>query len=178
MRFSLSNRFFAVSYREFQNYCADFQVAVGYVAATPFKAVAAGYSIPKEYTTIYDDSLNDACESINAQARQFEGILPSDITEEMWRDAKYVDVLIKPLDEEAAPRSAFAHMEFKGHLDRTATFYVQPDDALAGVKELMLGRYPDKIAGDGYADHSNSNSFIKAGLQANPLAVLTRPFKL
>lgn len=159
MRFSLSNKFFNVSHTQFVDHCENFKAAVEQHFLTPCAIDINGYSEPKEYITFLDDDMQKSCDMVNASNALFKGMDLGQVSRELWKQARHVEATIRPINEGDAPRSAFAHVEFKGHLPGAATFYVQPDDQ-ARVRTIMRRHNPTLLLGNGYDSHGNSNGIM------------------
>lgn len=122
-RWSLSNLFFSIDYKQFMD------------LSTEFKA---------------------ACEDAFGTPCSLEVLSPdiAEITKRDWDRAKYVDIKIVPQDKSKAPDYAFAGIEFKGKLRRTATYYIQGEKDAGFTREQIISRHRQSMSiGNGYADH-------------------------
>jgi hypothetical protein len=149
-RWSLSNRFSKISYEQFKSLTAAFQEAAEHAYGTPTKLEIKTMRAPAMSVSIPDPEMLAFLKQQNEKNTTLKTDTLDDISKEDWDKAAYVEVNIHPEDKSKGPQSAFAQVEFKGHLPKQATFYIQGGDT-GGVQEATLRHRPrlSKV-GDGY----------------------------
>lgn len=163
-RWDIKNHLFPVSHKQFLSLAQEFKQAVENAFHTPCYIHVDVLSKPKEYTTFWDDEVQANLDARNNQARIMSTYSLDDIDQATWKSAGYVDIHIRPYDEEHAPRAAFATAEFKGVCPKQATFYIQPDGEDA--KDAMLQAHPSNIHGDGFTSNGQQNMGALAKVQS------------
>jgi hypothetical protein len=150
-RWSISNLLISVSHGEFVSMTTQFQtaaeVAFGTTCALDIKLMSAS----RRYTTFANDRIQGNLDDINKGNTWLTTSSLAEITRGLWKRARYVQAIVRPVDESAAPRFAFGCAEFKGERPRQATFYIQPDGESA--RAAMIRKYPRKLIGDGYTSN-------------------------
>ena len=163
-RWSLSNQFQAISHEQAGNYVTAFKAAVEESFGTECALDIRILSVPKLYTTFLDDDVQSFLDETNKNNTILSTNNPAEVTPELWEQAGYVEVGVRPIDRTQAPEDyAFGHVEFKGQYPRQATFYVQPngDD----VKRAMLAQKSFTTAvGDGYTSNGLNSGFVPASV--------------
>ena len=161
-RWSISNRFLPISYEEFTSLSERFKQAAEASFGTECKMQVKAMTAPKVYTTFCDDEIQSGLDEINA-ARTLSLPESDRLSEKDWDRARYVELVINPVNPELAPSFAFAHAEFKGVTPRQATFYIQPDGE--EVKDTMIStRKFLQSTGDGFSSNGVRSGAIPAGL--------------
>lgn len=161
-RWSLRNVLMPVSHQEFVTYIKQFKQAAEQSFDTECKLEITALAAPKAYTTFWDNALQSEINSINEENTILKTDALSDITSSLWATAKYVEVLINPVDKTKAPRAALAHAEFKGEKPRQAKFYIQPNGEDA--REQMLSQQSGKIVGDGFESNGTRSACLPESL--------------
>lgn len=114
-------------------------------------------SEPKAYTTFYDDAEQNRLDQINEENTLASSNSLEKISEDLWNQAGYVEVTLRPTDTEKAPTSAFGHLEFKGNLSKSATYYLQGGDKTEDAKETILQNHKSMLTGDGFQSHGDQS---------------------
>lgn len=161
-RWSLKNIFRDVTHEQFNTYTTQFKQAAEKSFGTECKLEIRALSAPKVYTTYCDDDLQSNLDSINDSATLLVTDKLSDMTEALWKAARYVEITLRPADPEKAPRYAFAHAEFKGTQPEQATFYIQPDGEDA--KAAIIAQQKHKRIGDGFDGNGRRSGGLPSGL--------------
>lgn len=159
-RWSLSNRFKAISYDQAGRYVAEFKSAAEESFGTECVLDITLMSANKVYTTFWDEDLQASLDATNASNTILRTNDHAQVTPELWDQAAYVEVGVRPADPSKATESyAFGHVEFKGSRPRQATFYIQPDGE--GVMQQMLAKKAFGVAaGDGYDSNGENSGFV------------------
>lgn len=147
-RWSISNLFRAVTHKQFVDYTTQFQQAAEKSFNTECFLEIRALTRPKVYTTFWDEDMQRNLNATNDRNTILKTQNLTDITHEIWNKAGYIEVTVRPNDEEKAPRYAFGHAEFKGNRPRQATFYIQPDGEDA--EQSVLSQTSAKRIGDGF----------------------------
>lgn len=153
-RMSISNYLLPISHKQFNAIVAEFMQVAAKVFGGACTIQIRGLKHPKwSPTQMHDDGTMNYIAGVNRRAIIFEQSELSDVTAQMFRDAAYIEVVVSPMNILAAPKFAFAHMEFKGERPRQATMYIQPDDAedFAAITK----NHPMMLVGDGLKANSS-----------------------
>lgn len=162
MRLGLSNLFMPVSYGQFVRLTFQFKQAVQESTGVPFDLEIKLMSRTKEYISIIDDSWQESLDEQNKAATIATVTSLSDLTPELWKQARYVEVSMRPQEGvKDGPPSAWAHMEAKGALSRAVTFYAQPDCEDVAIKMTRQNRM--MCESDGF-DGNSSNILSRPGM--------------
>lgn len=157
-RWSIANIARPVSRAQFIDLTTQFQKAAetsfGTACSLEIRAMNA---VRMTSTFLHDDGTEEFMAAENERRTFFKTGDPNQLTDDAWRRAAYVEVIVRPDKEKQAPAYAFGHAEFKGHLPRQATFYLQPDDDAS--RDTMVNASRGKWIGEGY----DSNSYRSAG---------------
>lgn len=162
-RWSLSNIFRAVTHTQFIDYSTHFKQAAEHAFNTECRLDIRALQGPKLYTTFMDKHIQDELDERNAENTILATEDLADITPDLWKQAGYIEVTVRPVDEKKAPDFAFGHAEFKGCHPRQATFYIQPDGEEA--KQFMTSQNRGKITGNGFESNGTSSKAIPASLK-------------
>ena len=147
-RWSIGNWVQPLSHEQFQTLTAQFKAAVEKSFGTDCNLQINAMTEPKSSITTIDDDLQSWLDQKNEANTFFKTSSLSSITPAVWEKARYVEVIVRPADENKAPSSAFGHAEFKGNLPTQATFYLQPEHS--DVQQSMIRQNRLKRSGDGY----------------------------
>lgn len=161
-RFSLSNRFFSVSHEQFLSLVDTFKTATEQSFATPCKIQVEALKSHRVYTTFYDPALMQMIDEENNNRLLVRSDTIDAVTKDVWKKSGNVQVSIHPVDDKAAPQSAFAQAEFGCGNRRLATFYMQPSISLALT--MMRATHPKMTIGDGRENHGLRHRGIPAGI--------------
>lgn len=148
-RFSLSNFLMPVGHEQFVKLTNEFKAAAEKAFGSEARLDITARTAPKIYTTYADEWIQSGINAMNAPHVLLETHTLSQITKDVWKTAKYVEVSMVPVDREKGPAYAFAHAEFKGTAPREATFYIQGHD-VSGVKPAMTRQNRWSLVGDGF----------------------------
>jgi len=111
-------------------------------------------------TTFYDEDESARLAEINNAATITTAASLDGDFKALWKNSAYVGLTFRPVDEEKAPSSAFATLEFKGRLPKSAIYYVQgPADETC---EALLGTIAANNSGLQKGDGFDSNTFRSA----------------
>jgi hypothetical protein len=171
-RWSFGNYIWPISHKQFIELVAQFKKAAEESFGTECSLEISALRDPKIYTTFCDSEIEQSLKLINDAQTVVATKNLADVTPELWKQAGYVEVEVRPLDEKKAPASAFGHVEFKGRLPLQANFYIQPDGENA--KRAMLARNPSMSVGDGFESNGKRSAAVPASLsfvRGSPLAV-------
>ena len=125
-RFSLSNYFRSLSWDQFQSLASDFeeQCVISFDGACEIEIRAM--SSHKIHTTHWpDQGTMRYIDTVNEKSTFFKTNNTRMLTPEIFKEAVFIEVALRPKDKARALRSAFATIDFKGKLRRRATFYIQ-----------------------------------------------------
>ncbi len=150
-RFCLSNLFCRLSYNQFMEIGREFKSACEHAFGTKCTPDIKLLSRAKAYTTFMLDPEDQ--KNLDAKNEEAEILTTSDfslITKDIWEQAQYVEIKIRPTNKNAGPDYAFGHVEFKGRLPKTATFYAQGGDKTDALARNMRFNHIFMIAGDGF----------------------------
>lgn len=151
-RLSIGNFLLPISFKQFQTMVREFQDACARGFGTECEVrLRALARLKVSSTFLHDDDTMQYMDDLNKRATFFETTNANEFTREIFRKARYIEVLVHPHDKTKAPQSAFGCIEFKGKLSHRATFYIQcaPEDALVQLKKA----HPFNWKGDGYKFH-------------------------
>jgi|GEM_PF-2217526 len=165
--FSLRNRFLSVSHKQFLSLVDTFKAATEQSFATPCKLQVEALESHRVYTSCVYASFNDPdltqmIDKENNNRLLVRSDTVDAITKDVWKKSGNVRVRIYPIDDKAAPQSAFAEVELGRGNRRLATFYMQPSIRLALT--MMRAAHPKMAVGDGYEDIGIPHPGIPAGL--------------
>lgn len=159
-RWSLSNRFKAISYDQAGSYVSQFKAAAEKSFGTECVLDITLLRANKVYTTFWDDDLQSSLDATNNANTILKTNNHAEVTPELWNQAAYVEVSVRPVDPSKAPKEyAFGHLEFKGSRPRQATFYIQPDGEEA-MQEMLATKAFGVVVGDGYASNGENSGFV------------------
>jgi hypothetical protein len=150
-RLGLSNLFTRIGLNQFKSLSQEFQTACENAYGAPCRTEIKLLKQPEVYTTFMldDDVMQDLADQNRAQE-----ILKTDnfddISAEIWQQARYAKIVVRPVNENDAPSHAFATAEFKGRLARTATFYMQGGDKTEQAMADLRQSHRLMRASDGY----------------------------
>ena len=147
-RWSISNLFRSVTHKQFIDYTTQFQQAAQNAFGTPCSLKIKVMDRPFESSKfLHDDATHRFIDKINQKHTTFETNILTAITSNIWKQAAYIRVEVRPDNEEKAPFAAYATAEYYG---KRATFYIQPDESGENAKKSMLSQTSGKIIGDGF----------------------------
>lgn len=121
----LRNIFLPVSLNQFKKLATQFQKAVECEFGTGVQLKLIALS----QTPVFFTTENDMSESyrLSNERNTFLRAQSLDaLTPEAWKQAAYVKIILRPIDDSKAPSCAFATMEGKGSAPRKVNFYAQP----------------------------------------------------
>lgn len=156
-RWGIKNLMMSMSHRQFIALTTEFKQAAEGFFGTPCKLEVRAMTAPKVYSTfMLDDDVQGNLDRANDERTILKTEDLSTITPEVWKSARYVDVVVRPVDEKKAPDYAFGTAEFKGRHSSQATFYIQAgnkrDDE--GPRDAVVAKHPYKIITEGWESHS------------------------
>ena len=143
-RFSLSNRLFEISHRDFRALTHSFRRAV---------ETAFGQECSLEITGV------SRIKPDGEQTVAFKASSPEDVTASQWKDAAYVSLKLRPVERRS---NLTASAEFKGFFTRRASFSVTP--GRSGVIEKLAAENRGKTIGRGGESHLKPPVELRAGL--------------
>lgn len=161
-RWSLSNLFMSVSFEQFQSLTRQFKAAAEASFGTECRLEVKALKETKVYTTFKDDDIQDGLDYLNNLNFITSATSLDEMTKDIWDQAGYVEVILHPKNEKAAPSYAFAHVEFKGELRRTASFYIQPDGVDA--RDRMISQNRRMWPGEGWGGNGTRSGAIPSSL--------------
>lgn len=153
-RFSISNLLLPISFAQFSAMVQEYKQIAERSFATPCSLqIKAMSRIKMTSTFMHDDGTMEWMDEQNRQAVFHETSELSAFSAESFDRAVYIEVIIAPVDKEAAPNYAFAHVEFKGSRPRQATFYIQPggEEAVSCLRK----KFRFQTFGDGYTHNTD-----------------------
>lgn len=165
-RLSLSNRFRKISHAKFIALAKDFKQACEGAFGTQCSVEISALSAPKAYTTFMDDRIQEVLDRANESNHLGKAGSIEDVTKEMYRAAKYIEMTVRPVNEDQAPDYAFGHVEFGGNRPRQATFYIQGGKDCAEACEYMVSRHENMKVGDGYDGNGTRSTSIPDNLKS------------
>ena len=127
-RWTIQNRFFAVSHDQFLNMAKQFKQAAEHSFNTPCYMDIEILSQPKFKPTLKskDQDAQDAIDSFNKNLRIMSTSNIDDIDKQTWDHAGNVEISIRPTNKDRAPQAAYAVAEFANVRPGRASFYIQP----------------------------------------------------
>jgi hypothetical protein len=126
-RLSISNLLLPVSRRQFKTLTAQFRQAAERAFGPCRLEIRAMKAVKLTSSSMQDDWAMYAVAAEDKRRTVFETDDPDRLTDAVWRKADYVEVGVRPPNEQTAPSFAWGHAEFKGLRVRQATFYLQPE---------------------------------------------------
>lgn len=156
-RWSLGNCFQNIKFNQFQSLSNEFKSACEDSFGTSATVLLKLMSQPKAFTTFWDDDEHKRLTKINDNntIATFDDI--NNISESDWKSAAYVEMTVKPTDEDKAPSSAFGHLEFKGGQPKTSTYYLQGGDSTEKTKQQFISDHKNMVVGDGFNSHGRQS---------------------
>lgn len=143
-----------MSYEQFVRLTEEYRRVVADAFGTEVKIDISVLDQNRLYSS-YHGLVRDYVEMKNSDHKILQTDSLSDVTNDIWKRAKSVRVVIKPVDASKAPKNGFAVVEFKGNFSRRASFYIQP--SLPEVKVKMIrNNYGASKVGDGNEQHGES----------------------
>lgn len=153
-RFSISNLLLPISFAQFCAIVREYKQIAERAFGTPCgMEVKAMNRIKMTSTFMHDDGTMEWMDEQNRKATFFQASELSTVSAEIFGKAVYIEVIIAPVNKEAAPNYAFAHVEFKGSRPRQATFYMQPDGEDSA--SVLRKKFRFQIFGDGYSHNTD-----------------------
>lgn len=146
-RWSISNLFRSVTHKQFIDYTTQFQQAAENAFGTSCSLEINIMKQPKVFTTLLHKDAQKQDDATNDKNTTLKTGNITDITQDIWKQANFIEVTVSPENKEDAPQSAFGTVEYYG---KRATFYIQPDEGSENAKQSMLSQTSGKIIGDGF----------------------------
>ena len=163
-RWSLGNSLMPISHEQFIDLTTQFKKTAEQSFGTECRLQIRALNDTKKFTTFWDDDLQRDLDEENRANTILETANLSDVTKSLWKKAAYLEVTVRPIYENHAPKCAFGHVEFKGARPRQATFYLQPDGEDAKKSVLAQNRDRYKWVGDGFTSNGSRNPRPAASL--------------
>ncbi|MBI3441168.1 MAG: hypothetical protein HY052_05115 [Proteobacteria bacterium] len=165
-RWNLSKLITAISYKQFQNLTAAFQQAAERSFDTDTTIEITALQADKVCSPYVDDAIQADHDSLNQSNTLLKTNKLSELTADIWKKAKYVEVSVNPVNKSKAPHSySFANVEFKGTHPRQATFYIQGEQEEGAAKKSVLTNRPLlSTVGDGFDGNGVQDGRLPASL--------------
>ena len=177
-RWSLGNRLYAITERQFMNLTSDFRDACAQSWRQDCTLVVRVLRSNQVYTTFYDEEAFARLKAENDANTLLETGNPADVSPALFDAARHIIVTVRPSRPESAPASAFGQVEFKGNFNRRATFYVQPGGE--DVRAALLAANPRMKRHDGFEPHGDQDAgaiITMAARAGMPAEAVTRILK-
>ena len=163
-RWSLKNIFKQVTHTQFIDYTNKFKQAAEYSFGTECSLRIRALTQPKACTTFKDKDILGDVDFLNKKNTISDTNNLNEVTSELWAKARYVEVIIRPKDQEKAPEYAFGHAEFKGEKPRQATFYIHPNGQAA--RESLVSAAKRKFIGDGFGTNGTISGVPSSAIRS------------
>ncbi len=156
-RWNLSNFFGKVSFAQFKDLSIEFKTAAEEAFNTECDVAINLMTRPRISPTFLDDVFFQGIDETNETNTFAKATDIASVTKKQWDNAAYVYMIVSPRDQDKAPQSSFSHLEFKGNMPKTATYYIQGPDDDVNEKTAAQIRQNHKFMRNGDGRKSNSH---------------------
>jgi hypothetical protein len=157
-RWGIRNRIMPVSHKQFVDLVSQFKQTAESFFGTSCVLEIRAMDRPRVFSTfMLPDDIQEDFERRNDSHTFLKTSSLTALTSEIWKNARYVDVTVRPEDQAKAPDYAFGHAEFKGQYPRQATFYIQAGGKTEneGPKDAFVANQRGKIITGGWEMHGD-----------------------